>query len=242
MWGSLRSVRRRRTAPGQQAEARHARALLALVEQELQPKADAEYGPPSVDRAGDGPSSPWSRMRRIASPKLAHPRQHQRVGAADPAGVADDAHRRAQQLERLHGAAQIAHLVVEHDDRRRLTGCPSWSGMPPHARVRRDGHAERPGDGLDARLDRVVGVAGHEQPQVQRQAGVVREAAHELLEQLGLEAADDDVRQRHVDRRERAPREVDRRLGQALVHGHERRAVALDARPVAERAGSPGRA
>ena len=104
-------------------------------------------------------------------------------------------------------------------------------------RVDRDRRAQRAGEGLERRLDHVVGVRAGLDLEVQRQARVAGDGAEELLEQLVLEAAG-------LARRGRPPSssatnapagDVDRAHRARLVHRHDRVAVAVDPAAVAER-------
>ena len=107
-----------------------------------------------------------------------------------------------------------------------------------HARlvgIDRDGDAERPGEGLEAGLDHVVGVGPVADRDVQGHLRRVGDGAEELLGQLGVEAGDRGRRQLGIEDAEGPAGNVDRALGQRLVHRHQGGAVAADPGPVAER-------
>jgi hypothetical protein len=70
---------------------------------------------------------------------------------------------------------------------------------------------------------------------VQGQLGAVGDGAEELLGKLGVEAGDRRHRQLGVEDAERPAGDVERALRQRLVHRHQRRSVAPDPGPVAER-------
>src|SRR5829696_3568931 len=96
------------------------------------------------------------------------------------------------------------------------------------ARIDGDRGAQRAGEGLEARLDHVVGVRARLEVQVQREPRRRGDRAEELLRRLVLEARD-------VTRREplealagavRTPRDVDRAGRARLVHRDHRVPVA----------------
>ena len=95
--------------------------------------------------------------------------------------------------------------------------------------------AQRPRERLERGLDHVVRVRAGFDPQVQRQLRRVGERAEELLRQLVLEAARRARRQLRLEQREGTAGDVDRAARARLVHRHRRRAVAGDARAVAQR-------
>jgi hypothetical protein len=69
---------------------------------------------------------------------------------------------------------------------------------------------------------------------VERHLRVRRDGLEELLHELGLEVGDPLAGKRHVVGEKRAARQVDRDLGQGLVHRHRRRGEPRDARPPAQ--------
>ncbi len=73
--------------------------------------------------------------------------------------------------------------------------------------------------------------------EMQRDQPVHGQRAEELLEQLGVHRADLVAREVHVPGEERPAGEIDRGLGQRLVHRHQRLAEPPDAALLAERAG-----
>ena len=70
---------------------------------------------------------------------------------------------------------------------------------------------------------------------MQGDAGILRQRLEELLHQLGVEGADLRPGKRHLEDQERPTGHVDRRAGQAFVHGEVEGGVAPDAAPLAER-------
>ena len=89
-------------------------------------------------------------------------------------------------LEGAHDRAEVARAVVEDGDRWRDAGVAWCSeralgrGHAGLARVERDRVAQRPGDGLELRLDDVVRVATREHPHVQGDLGVVSEGLEDV--------------------------------------------------------------
>ena len=116
--------------------------------------------------------TPASRRSAISSsrPRLADPLhrpregadagQDQAVGGADRVGVAADARVGADVLERLLDRAQVAHPVVEDRDPRSAhsLSVPLVEGTPVSSGSIETATPQRPGEGLEARLDHVVGV------------------------------------------------------------------------------------
>ena len=193
-------------------------------------------GTPASRRSAISSSRPRSRIRSIARGKAPTPGQDHAVGGAHLGGVAGDRRGGADVLERLLDRAQVAHPVVEdRDPRAHSLSVPLVEGTPLSSRVDRDRDAQGAGEGLEAGLDHVVGVGAVADRDVQGQLGAVGDGAEELLGQLGVEAGDRGRRQLGVEDAERAAGDVDRALGQRLVHRHQRRAVAADPGAVAER-------
>src|SRR5262245_37918955 len=121
--------------PRQHAEAARAGALLALREQQLQAEADAEYRPTGVDRLPHRAVEPLPRDPPHRLAEVPDARQDDGLGAVELARGADHPHPRAEPLERLGGAAQVAHLVVQDRDQgsraRRAHRNPLVEGTPP---------------------------------------------------------------------------------------------------------------
>ena len=111
-------------------------------------------------------------MRRIASPKWPDAGQHDGVGALHAVAARRTTRTvGAQPLQRLDGAAQVAHLVVEHRRRAGLTGDPLVDGTPVDPWVARDGDGRAPARrALKLASMAWCAFARHEQAQVQGQA------------------------------------------------------------------------
>ena len=97
-----------------------------------------------------------------------------------------------------------------------------------HPRVAAQGRHERPGKGLEGRLDDVVGVLARQQADMEGDPGVGRKGHEELLHELGVERADALGGNGQVDVGAPAAREVKGAQDQRLVHGDRRIAVAGD--------------
>src|SRR5690606_11290742 len=95
-----------------------------------------------------------------------------------------------------------------------------------HARVDFQRHEQRAAEGLEHRLDLVVGVLPAQVVDVQGYQCMVDEALEELLEQVHIELADHRAGERHVHLQTRAPGEVQRHAGQGRVHRYVGVAVA----------------
>jgi hypothetical protein len=98
------------------------------------------------------------------------------------------------------------------------------------------GGTQRAREGLERRLDHVVGVALRLDVDVHGQLRVVGERPKELLEQLVVEASGRAGRQLGDQAQVGAAGDVDRAEGAGLVHRHDRLAVTGDAAAVPERA------
>ena len=217
----------------EQADALPAAELGRALEQQLHPQADPEHGPARLDELAQQvvvaePAHLLHGLREGADAG-----QHHAVRAADTLVVARDLGLGAHVLERLLGRAQVAHAVVEDRDARHRT--PFVDGTPVSVGSSATASAQRPREGLEGGLDHVVGVGARLDPHVQRELRAVRDGAHELLGEVGLEARDLAGGQLALEGAERTAGDVDRAARPRLVHRHRRLPEALDARAVAER-------
>ena len=192
----------------EQAEARRAAELGRGLEQELKAEADTEQRRPAPTRSAIRRSSPSSRTRSHRTGERADAGQEQAVGLGRELGIAGDRHLGADPLERLLDRAQVAHPVVQQRDPRHpppqrtaesgqpfTSASPSCDGTPLSLGIDRDRLAQCPREGLEARLDQVVGVGAVAGADVQGELRVRGDGAEELLGQLGVEAGDRDRRQ-----------------------------------------------
>src|SRR5256885_2904495 len=81
---------------------------------------------------------------------------------------------------------------------------------------------ERAPDGFEDRLRDVVEVVAVVHRDVERELGVERECAEELLQEIEIEVGDARACDRHLEDEERPPRHVHRRRDERLVHRDER--------------------
>src|SRR5690606_28757722 len=97
-----------------------------------------------------------------------------------------------------------------------------------HARIYLQRHAQCPAEGLEHRLDLVVGVLPAQVVDVQGHQGVIDEPLEELLEQVHVEAPHYRTGKGYVHLQAGAAGEIQRHAGQGFVHGHIGVAVATD--------------
>ena len=203
--------------------------LDALVEEDLHPDTDAEYGP----TAGE----PTSDERRSADPAQPGHARSERTDAGDdePVSLGGDIRvgrqgdRRAHAFQSAYGRPEVAGPVVE-DDHRRLGHLQRALGRRHalHARVESDGVTQGASDRLELGLDDVVRVAPAQNPDVQTDLGRCADRLPDVPGQRGVVGADelDDLGLDVDDVRPAG--KVDRRLAQRLVQRHERVAEATD--------------
>ena len=86
---------------------------------------------------------------------------------------------------------------------------------------------ERGAESLEDGVEHVLGVVSLEQPDVERQTGSLREAAQEVADHVGGEAADAGLGEIDVRDDERLVARLERDEGERLAVGHRSRAVAL---------------
>ena len=116
-------------------------------------------------------------MRRMASPKWPTPGSTTAVGAAPSSGGVARPRGRPRPRARAPCRRCAGCSSRSRAPRRRASQAPLRRGHAGHARVGRDRLRQSArASALNAALDDVVGVAGHQQAQVHRQAGVVGEA------------------------------------------------------------------
>ena len=124
---------------------------------------------------------------------------------------------------------------------RSIAGSITMSDDPLRGRdallVRVDGLglAERAREALEEPLANVVRLVSVYLAEVDVRAGLDRDGAEELLDELHLEVPHEHVLHRALHDEERTPPEVERSLAQRLVHRNRRKTVADDPLPVAER-------
>src|SRR5229473_1642167 len=106
---------------------------------------------------------------------------------------------------------------------------------PGDARVQPRGLGERASHRLEGRLGDVVEVLAVVHVHVQRDLGIEGEGPEEVFEQLQVEVADARAAQRHVEDEVGPARDVHGGVQEGFIHGQEGRAVADDARLVAQR-------
>ena len=168
----------------------------------------------------------------MQAPKWPTPGHDQCVGAQRAFRVAGDLRRR-----RRRAAARA----------RPTGGCPSRSrrSRSSQGALRAGDHAATPGEAarvaerlrhaLERRLEHVVGRAPRLQSDVDRELGRLRERAHEVLDEPGVERADHLGRDVDLVHDERAAGQVERDLDRGLVERHGDRGEPAHAGLVAER-------
>ena len=230
--------------PGQDAERRRA-VLVAAVEQELEPEADAEERAvgrdPGADRLGQAARA---RAGAIAGAAAPTPGTIERVGAAQ---------RRPRRGRASTSAPTVGQRLVDADEvarrrsrrrRSRARGHASSEralgrGDAVAARVDLAGDAERAAERLERGLGEVMVVAAGA-AQVERRAGGPGERLERVLDELERQAAGALAAERQVDDRVRPAADVDDGGRERLVHRHGALAEAGDPGPVAERLGERG--
>ena len=194
MWGSLRSVRRRRTGPGSRPRPGTPGLSSLSSNRSCRPRQMPSTGTPASAASRTAPSSPRARMRRMASPKWPDPRA---------------ARRRPRPPRRRARGPRARRRPAAPAPWWRCAGCSSRSRAPPtagltaspwsRARPTRAGWAPRRRPRARASALKLASMAWWALPgTIRRRCSVspawFASAAHELPEQLGLEAADHPVR------------------------------------------------
>ena len=137
-------------SPADQPEPARAPELLGVVEQQLHAEADPEQRQ-ALGRAARGSARRGRARRGCASPAGRRPRPAARAPSAARSSswspVIDGA--RADVLERLLDRAAVAHPVVDHGSRPRVTRASPWCSARRARRVERDRRAQRPGQRLE---------------------------------------------------------------------------------------------
>ena len=102
--------------PVEHAEPGDPRALLGVLEQQLEADADAEHRFAHGDGVEDHPVEPARPQRRRAGAEVADARQHDPDRPVRLGGRRDETGLGADVRQRLLGRAQVADPVVEHGD------------------------------------------------------------------------------------------------------------------------------
>ena len=115
---------------GQQAQARAAESLVAVLEEELMPEADAEHGPAGrrhvSHRLAQTPVGERPRRDR----ECAHTRKHDTGAGGDDVGLVTDHRLSTGSPERALDAAQISDSVIADADLQ-AHSVPFVEGTPP---------------------------------------------------------------------------------------------------------------
>src|SRR5579862_2257910 len=116
----------------------------------------------------------------------------------------------------------------------RLKAALGRRNLPRRAFVQFGGHAQRTPERLEHRFHLMVGVQAAQVVDMQRDAGVIHEAAEKLDRQIDVERADARARERHMEFQAWTAGKIDHDARQRLVERHVGMTVTDDAFTVAD--------
>ena len=211
--------------------------LLAFLEKQVKPQADAEKRHPRLDAAADDVHLPELDHGGARIGERTDAGQHDGVRPGDARRVIAHDDVGARGGKPAFDAFEISLPVIDDADhsepfRRRELACD--------ARVQRDGLAKRTPAGFEHGLDEVVHVIARDLTQVQRDPRVGGEGDEELAGELRVEGADAAEGKVRLEVKLTAPRYVDHREHERLVHGNVALSESVDPALVAQSAGDRG--
>ena len=246
MCGRVGRVREAHHVASQQAQHRGA-VLVGTLEEQLQAEADADVPGAAPDTLEDGSHEALAVQAVHGRPAGAHAGDEDGIRVLQVRGRRGDGHSGAQQLQRVADAHQVAGAVVDHGDPHRIghAGPEAFGRLPfVEATPARRGSGDTAMRNARARALKAASARWWSlrpvRIEVQRGPGRLGEGRQGVLHELRREGADTLAPEGQVDDRVGPPGEVERALGERLVHGHAGGAEARDAGAVAERVGDGG--